>query len=311
MTETTFYPLNEFNTIMFDNFQYKLPDSVYDIINDLTLKLGITNNNNVSVKKDDRIRKMKSHSSYTKTEENWEHIKPFKATVIIENKDGLEKTMNEIRICLNKISIKNYETNKNTIVELMGDFVDNSPELEKIANIIFDIASTNKFFSEIYAELYKCLLEKYEIFKIVLNHFLENFTHSMRNIQYVDQKNDYDAFCKYNKTNDYRKASSVFIVNLVKKNVLEKELLLKLINEIQDDLFNFIDTENKTNEVDEITENIFLLISESHSFMKTTEEWKDVLSNVEKLSKYKAKEHNSLSSRAIFKYMDIMDKVKL
>jgi hypothetical protein len=311
MTEIKFYSLNDFNSIMFDNFEYKLPSSVYDIINDLTLKLGITNNNNVSVKKEDRIRKMKSPSSYTKTEENWEHIKPFKATVIIENKDGLEKTMNEIRICLNKISAKNYETNKNTMLELMGEFIENSPELEKIANIIFDIASTNKFFSEIYAELYKCLLEKYEIFRVVLNSFLEKFTHSMRNIQYVDQKNDYDAFCKYNKMNDYRKASSVFIVNLVKKNVLDKELLLKLINEIQDDLFSFIDIENKTNEVDEITENIFLLISESHSFMKTMEEWKNVVSNVEIFSKYKAKEHNSLSSRAIFKYMDIMDKLKM
>jgi len=304
-TQIQYYDLNQYSTIMFESYHYKLPSSIYDTINDLRNKLGIT----IPIKKEEKNYKTKI--SYVKTEENWEHIKPFKATVIIENKDGVEKTMNEIRICLNKISTKNYETNKNTIMELMDVFVENSPELEKIANIIFDIASTNKFFSEIYAELYKCLLEKYNIFSIVLNSFLDKFALSMHNIQYVDQRNDYDAFCKYNKMNDYRKASSVFIVNLVKKNVLEKELLFKLINEIQQDLLQFIDDENKINEVDEITENLFLFITESHSIMKTTEEWKNIISNVEVLSKYKVKERLGLSSRAIFKYMDIMDKVKV
>jgi hypothetical protein len=213
---------------------------------------------------------------------------------------------------LNKISAKNYETNKNNIIGLMDSLVENSDELEKIANIIFDIASTNKFFSEIYAELYKSLIEKYEIFRTVLNVFLEKFTDSMKNIHYVDQTIDYDAFCKYNKMNDARKATSVFIVNLVKKNIIEKEILLKLINEIQEDLLLFIDQENKSNEVDEITENIYLLISESHTIMKDKEEWnQQVIYRIQTLSECKVKEHKSLSSRAIFKYMDMMDKVKM
>ena len=302
-----YYHLHDFNNMLFSDHQYKLPDSVCNIIHDLTLKLGLTTTNINTSKREDRNRKVKP-----KTEETWEHIKPFKATVIIENKDGAEKTLNEIRISLNKISTKNYETNKNNIVGLMDSLVDNPCELEKIAIIIFDIASTNKFFSEIYAELYKCLIEKYGIFRTVLDSFLEKFNESMRNIQYVDQSNDYDAFCKYNKTNDYRKASSVFIVNLVKKGVLEKELLLKFMVEIQKDLLQFINIENKTNEVDEISENIYLLVSESHNIMKTMEEWNNhVIHNIEHLSKCKTKDYKILSSRAIFKYMDIMDKIKV
>jgi hypothetical protein len=134
----------------------------------------------------------------------------------------------------------------------------------------------------------------------------------MRSIQYVDQTEDYDAFCKYNKMNDSRKATSVFIVNLVKKNILPQELLLKLIIDVQSIVLEYIELENKVNEVDEITENLFLLISESDSVMKTTEEWTSkVITTIQSLSKLKVKEKKSLSSRAIFKYMDIMDKVKV
>lgn len=299
MTEARHYNLNELNSILFDNFKYKLQQSVYDIISNLTSKLGIKS----TVEKKDFSKRTSG-----KTDEPWEHMKPFKSTVVVENKEGY---MNEIRSCLNKISAKNYEINKNQMIELMDSLSEKPCELEKIANFIFDIASTNKFFSEIYAELYKCLIEKFQIFTDVLNQFLEKFTDSMRSIKYVDQKDDYDAFCKYNKANDYRKATSVFIVNLVKKNVLEKEFLLKLISEIQCVLFEYIDSENKVNEVDEMTENIYLLVTESHSIMKTNEEWNSkIIGNIKSLSILKVKEKQSLSSRAIFKYMDIMDKIK-
>jgi len=299
MTEARHYNLNELNSILFDNFKYKLQQSVYDIISNLTSKLGIKS----TVEKKDFSKRTSG-----KTDEPWEHMKPFKSTVVVENKEGY---MNEIRSCLNKISAKNYEINKNQMIELMDSLSEKPCELEKIANFIFDIASTNKFFSEIYAELYKCLIEKFQIFTDVLNQFLEKFTDSMRSIKYVDQKDDYDAFCKYNKANDYRKATSVFIVNLVKKNVLEKEFLLKLISEIQCVLFEYIDSENMVNEVDEMTENIYLLVTESHSIMKTNQEWNSkIIGNIKSLSILKVKEKQSLSSRAIFKYMDIMDKMK-
>jgi mannose-6-phosphate isomerase class I len=303
MIEGKQYSLNDFNSIHFDNFQYKLDKSIYDILNNLSQKLGIKQ---VTEKKE--YKSIETKPKIVKSDEQWEHMKAFKPTVIIENKEG---SMNEIRICLNKISNKNYETNKTRIITLMESLIENKDELEKIANNIFDIASTNKFFSEIYAELYKSLIEKFSIFRDVLNSFLEKFTDSIKNIQYIDQKDNYDAFCKYNKMNDSRKATSVFIVNLVKKNVLEKDFLSKIIIEIQSFLLENIDIENKINEIDEITENIFLLVTESHEFMKINEDWNsNIINNIKKLSILKVKEKKSLSSRAIFKYMDIMDRIK-
>lgn len=72
----------------------------------------------------------------------------------------------------------------------------------------------------------------------------------------------------------------------------------------------YIDSENKTNEVEEISENIFLLVSMSHDLLDSSDRWKDgILKILQDISKMKSKEHVSLSTRVVFKYMDIIDSV--
>jgi len=46
------------------------------------------------------------------------------------------------------------------------------------------------------------------------------------------------------------------------------------------------------------------------SDLKEHELWENIENNIKKLSQYKAKEHLSISSRSIFKYMDILDQIK-
>jgi len=196
--------------------------------------------------------------------------------------------------------------------------------MKKVANHIFEIASTNKFFSDIYARLYKELVTRYDIFQDILSHFISTFTDKFKDIKYFDQNTDYDGFCANNKINDARKATSIFIVNLVKKEVLSKDILLSTIHSIINIILEYIDIPDKVNEVEEITENMFLLVSESHIYMnispnesidKSTEglpnesnSWNLILEKIREISQMKVKEKKSLSSRALFKYMDIMDK---
>ena len=349
---TGFYNLNDFNNILFDDFQYKLPDSVYTIINDLSTKLGISINKEKDYQKP-RNHKRNNNSSFMhdegKSEEAWSQLRSFKPTVVEKKTEGVEKTMNTIRSCLNKISTKNYESKKNEIIEYITQLCNgvnlstseldenenetkNQVEIEKIANNIFEIASTNKFFSELYAELYKSLIEKFEIFREILNRFIVNFTDTMHTIKYIDPNEDYDMFCTYNKLNDIRKATVVFIVNLVKQGVLESEVLLNISSKTFSILMEYINEPNRINEVEEITENIFLLITQSNSFLNLNKlkpsscencdatcefqqcniqsGWNAILENIKSLSQMKVKDKPSISSRAIFKYMDIMDKLK-
>jgi predicted transcriptional regulator len=333
-SNTFFYNLNDFNNILFDDFQYKLPESVYDIIHQLSAKLGVSVNREKEggKEKSTEYHKPRNHkrnhnsafmSDEGKNEDSWAQLRSFKSTVMEKKTEGVEKTMNDIRSCLNKISAKNYDSKKNEIIEYINSLseqtlsetdeihIKNRKEIEKIANNIFEIASTNKFFSELYAELYKSLVEQFEIFQDILNSFIINFTDTMHNIQYVDPNEDYDKFCAYNKLNDIRKATVVFIVNLAKKGVLEPETLISISSKTFSILMENINQPNNINEVEEITENIFLLVTQSVSILKLQSGWTEILENIKTLSQLKVKDRPSMSSRAIFKYMDIMDKLTL
>ena len=278
-------------------------------------------------------RRRNHHTQTQGSESSW--IQPkvvFKPTTIEKDKTT---AINDIRSCLNKLSAKNYEASKNSLLDTIKKT--STEELPQVAQHIFDIASTNKFFSEIYADIYKAILsykkedEDYEIvnieehieseddsnnqsknqdiFRTLLDTFLSNFTETMHTIQYVDAAENYDHFCEYNKRNDKRKATSLFIVNLTKKGVIEQAVFISIVAKILEILQGYIQESGKTNEVDEITENLFLFLT-SNVVDDNADEVKTIRDQITLLAKLKAKEHASLSSRAIFKYCDIVEKWK-
>jgi len=314
MTEVIHYSLNDFNTFTF-NSQYQLESSVLDNIRILNSKLGIREQvPSVYISRESRddshrVRRRKEPTSQN-TDEAWEQLRSFKSTVVEKKTGGIETTINDIRIALNKISKKNYDTISATIIESIDNIYKTDESIEsikRVATYIFEIASTNKFFSEIYAKLYKELVEKFEVFQTILSNFISTYIEGFKNIQYVDQTDNYDKFCENNKINDARKSTSVFIVSLVKIGVLDESLLLSIIHELLEIVVEYIDTISKTNQVDEITENIFLIITESYCVVKNRQEWPSILERIKTISQMKTKEQVSLSSRSLFKYMDMID----
>jgi hypothetical protein len=248
---------------------------------------------------------------------DWENVRvPTFTPTKMQIKEGIEKHVNDFRILLNKISAKNYEIQRDLIFIKINEIVsaneDNSEtDLEKIASTIFDIASANKFYSDLYADLYVELINKFEIFDDLLNGLLDKYYESLKNIHYVDHNVDYDGFCNYTKTNDLRKAMASFIINLMKKGAIEKEKVINLILSVQTLLKEYIDSDDRCNEVDEIIENFFLLLTQSVSTLQSEEKWSSyILPYINLISKLKSKECKSLSSRAVFKCMDILDNLK-
>jgi hypothetical protein len=141
-----------------------------------------------------------------------------------------------------------------------------------------------------------------------------SYANSVKDIQYFNPENDYERYCVNNKVNDARKATAVFLVNLMKEDVLQVTRVLNIIVSFQTLLMEYIDQEEKTNEVDEITEILFLLIKEGKSTYDVCQGeyiWKFVIKqNIDILSKYSKKDKKSLSSRAIFKYIDMAALIK-
>lgn len=334
------YTINDFNNILFNGINYKLPNDILNIISNLEKELqnvDITDNNVIKKHNENYNNEMKNnekkknHNSnkrnggdrnkggYAKeiTNEDWAILRNFKTTKI-EVKEGVEKSINDIRILLNKISKKNYDTQKQLIIDEIKSFMDANNDSDnkeedtlKLSKIIFDIITGNKFFSELYSELYKELKNQFDIFNIILKNYISNYKESIDNNHYIDPNVDYNGYCNYTKINDNRKALSMFIVNMYKNNSLEKDIIFDFIKYFLNKTIEYIDQENKTNEVEEITENVFIYVSNTHTLLSKYDEWKnEFLPLIIKMSQMKVKEHKSLTNRVVFKYMDIIDSLE-
>jgi len=324
------YTLQDYSELLFTGYDYKLPDNVNSIIKRLVSEFGTSptqevrtlDGNDSKFKKPGYFNNSRKPKRNDNVDESWEKQKAFKATVM-EKKEGIEKSINDIRICLNKISNKNYDVQRDAIIEYINAITrqgdESSDEDEKtynpndinsISTAIFEIASTNKFYSELYATLYKELIGKFAVFRDNVDLIIENYKNDIHKIKFVDPNTEYDKFCDNNKLNDKRKALSMFIINLMKKGVLEKSTISEIILYLEDIVVKNVDIENMVYEIEEITENLFILVTESAVDFKGTGVWETIMSNISLFSKYKAKEHLSISSRAIFKYMDILDRIK-
>jgi hypothetical protein len=107
------YTLQDYSEIIFSGYDYKLPNNINAIIKKLVDEFGTVtqSESRVSDTADTKFKKPGYFNNSRKPkrndmEENWEKQKAFKATVI-DKKEGIEKSINDIRICLNKISNKN------------------------------------------------------------------------------------------------------------------------------------------------------------------------------------------------------------
>lgn len=386
------YTLEEYSNISFQNDNYKLPENILNKIQNLFKELNIlTQTQEDTDNKYIKSKYVSKQSRYTesiegrinnKLDNSWKTNIQFKATKI-EKKEGIEKMINDIRISLNKISIKNYNQQKEIIFSLIKELIneeiqeiqeiqenqkiqknkektnnnkneenienktnpnafgilseedeeeDDDDEqilfkenikIKQIAQCIFDIASSNKFYSELYAKLYKELLQESTIFYNFVVNLIEEYKKDIHNIKYVDSNKEYENFCENNKLNDKRKALTTFIANLMKEEILPKKDVFQLIIDLQESIILQIDIEDKSYQIDEITENIFILITlvaNEFENLKNIEELKKnkkYKQDIEKLIKikeniincanYKSKQHKSISSRAIFKYMDMKE----
>jgi hypothetical protein len=238
--------------------------------------------------------------------DDWEAIRNFKPTEKQE-KVGIDKHINDIRALLNKISKTNYDQQKGVIIEKINEIFkeENENHQKQIGSVIFSICSSNKFLSEVYADLYVELVGFHDLFGDMLDNYICQFRDSLHKIQYVDPDDNYDGFCDFNKTNEIRKSNATFLMNLAIRDMITKQSVLELILDMQSTSFAFIDEENKEHEVEELTENLFIMVTMGKTFLNNSEQWNHVQSNIDKFTKLKAKEHKSLSSRSIFKYMDM------
>lgn len=265
----------------------------------------------------------------------------FKPTAKVEAINELDKAIKDIRIILNKMSETKFESQKKAIFDIMNVFFETelynpfpvqgqdstdanetnltdfikyttTPNSNVIlfAKKLLDVVSVDTFFSTIYSKLYKEWTSTYpEVFQEILLNYIADFNIKIDDeFHYVDSNSDYDGYCKYIKNNDKRKAFSLFIVNLIKLGVVSKDIICMILNHFLDKSIEYVDTANKLNEVEEMSDNIYIIVLNIHTTICSSSEWNDdILPKITQISQMKMKQHVSISNRVLFKYMDIVD----
>ena len=315
MTSLITYTLASFSQIENAGFNYVIPPEIIEKLNKIAAQVG--NPSYIKTPSFIRVGKAgggggggaaaaaggggKARSASSKPEENWETLRNFQPTKLIEKeKECVEAKLDEIRFCINKMSVEKYPELCVQILEKMSTF--QPEEMEKVGNSLFDIASSNRFFSKLYADLYTTLILHHEIMKTKLLERFANILELFRTIEHVDSEKDYDLFCKITKNNDKRKALCFFFVNLAINGVLEPEQIFDIITSLMEMLTVFISLPNKKNEVDEIAENIDIL------YNKELFELEEFIQQIKEISEYKIKDYPSLTKKTQFKFMDLIDK---
>ena len=250
--------------------------------------------------------------------DDWEEIRNFKATQLEKKEEGVEKDIDEIRGLLNKLTEANYEDMSKNILCCLSNIIDKNcdrEELEKIGKAIFEIGSINKFWSSIYAKLYKTMMTSFPIMVDIYQSNFNSFMELFKTIRHVSAEENYDEFCNVNKENEKRRSMSSFFVHLMNNEVIKVSEIFNIISDLKDMMFVEMAKENKKVEVEEIAENIVILIEQGKDKLdcdleeKVNMDWESCTEFVEEMASMKPVNYPSLSNKVIFKFMDLEDEL--
>jgi len=317
MTTIT-YTLSEIENIIWNLKEYKLPDETIKIINTISQQVGAPNyvktpqfsNKNQSNKSNKKRRNIED----TNSSESWETIRSFQKTEITK-KEGIEKEIDSIRLLINKLAEKTYDKITESIISTLNEIKENDnydeESINKIGYTIFNMATKNKFNSNVYARLCSNLLSEFDFMNGIINNNIIEFMKLFENMKFVSPEENYDEFCETNINNEKRRAMTLFITNLYKNNVITLDVVFENIINIQTIIMNNINESSKKMENEELSENLYIFVTNIPLLIiKRHSNWKDINNNIQKIKSIDCKTNLGITAKSKFKHMDINDKLK-
>jgi hypothetical protein len=335
MTSDLKYNLKQITEISNSGFYYEIPNDVFDMINHLCVQVKSSTINSCVFKKtvtaedtnsfesssslNKNNRKKRGNKAMEISNDDWESIRSFQTTKL-EQVTGIDSDVNSLRLYLNKLTDKTFLDTREKIIEKMNTICRNSltPEDElKVGSMLYEICSSNKFYSKIFADLFAELALMYSWLNNIFKDNYANIMEQYNNIQYVDSENNYDGFCEMNKKNEGRRAITTFYYNLALNGFIKKKDIVNILKIILTSIMSMIKMNDKKNEVDELTEIVGILFNKTmiEEVYDDLDEIDDdyiildqsILEIVNVLAQKKVKDYPSLSNKAIFKYMDLVE----
>ncbi len=297
-------------------------EKLYNLVNEYIATLPpVTTNEYTNYDKKKHRKHYKHNNRKYDNNGQWAQQVPFKVTKI-EKKEGIDVKYSDMRSTLNKITLKNQETLLPKVIEIVN-YIMNEDESDsedediqeqdsysRITDVLLDIVKKIKTGHQVYVNVLKEIIQCYPSFVTQITDFVTAYKNTYDDIIDIDANDNYDGYCDLVKQNDYRRSNSSFMINLTEQKLVGENELITIIDNLFDRVLDNIDNEQKTVLIEEITENLSIFIINSHSFLKTHSQWESLIEKLNRCSKLKAKEHKSISSRIVFKYMDIQDALK-
>jgi len=294
---------------------YCLNKETIDIINNIASLVGAADY--VKTPNFPRREKRRPKNSEIINADDWEHIRQFKATEL-KKKIGEDKVIDEIRQILIKLTNKTYDECKVDIISKIENLLesDESIDFEKIGSAIFKEASSNRFSSVLYAQLYKALMDKFEFMYTIFYNNYEKVAAIFDNIEISVDSDNYDKLCEINKVNDNRRSLCEFYVNLMLCGVIAPNKLLEIIRLVKENITDLMKAEDNSRVVEEYSELLYILISKSFKHVKETSEsdvvnnYKLLIDDITTISECTRGTFPSLSNKSIFRHMDIIEELE-
>ena len=297
-------------------------EKLYNLVNEYIATLPpVTTNEYTNYDKKKHRKHYKHNNRKYDNNGQWAQQVPFKVTKI-EKKEGIDVKYSDMRSTLNKITLKNQETLLPKVIEIVN-YIMNEDESDsedednqeqdsysRITDVLLDIVKKIKTGHQVYVNVLKEIIQCYPSFVTQITDFVTAYKNTYDDIIDIDANDNYDGYCDLVKQNDYRRSNSSFMINLTEQKLVGENELITIIDNLFDRVLDNIDNEQKTVLIEEITENLSIFIINSHNFLKTHSQWESLIEKLNRCSKLKAKEHKSISSRIVFKYMDIQDALK-
>ncbi len=304
------YHLNNFINVAFQKQKYELDSSVVSTINELN-KLFNPNGTLGALfptyyetpKKSSRLTNSSFSSFPNSSSKSFERQSPIKKE---------QTDINEVRFLLNKISEQNFTDIKDKLIAHIDSvLLKDDHDLNKLSTLIFDLASTNSFYSSMYARLFALLLEKYDWLNPQFIESLENCKNSFIEFRSCNPNENYNLFCEINKENEKRKSTSKFIGNLLTFNIVGLNKLVDIQHIFLAKVHSLMEEKSNQDLINEIVENIFIYSQSINVSNDKKNEFTECIANLKNeyltLSNINIKEKPGMSNKSIFKFMDMYE----
>lgn len=222
-------------------------------------------------------------------------------------KDTGKELQDDLRKLFNKLTGSKYEDLMPKLInhiEIMKKYPKFT--VESVMTVLFTVIENTPFYSRMYGKCYATLARDNDFLRTAVAVKRAQFLESLSSIESANPNTDYDKFCEVNKVNNKRQAMAKFLVALAEEKLEAPSTVVDILNAILRKFKDKIEIEDSKDIVDALANLIGCMIIDSE-FARELLRDTEVHNGIRAISKMKARSKESLTNKAVFKFMDIND----